>query len=390
MEFDRLRVLQVLRLAMNDAGDFVFMARAIELARRGRFTTHPNPRVGCVLVRDGVVVGEGWHERAGEPHAEIHALHAAGERARGATAYVTLEPCSHHGRTPPCAEALVDAGVIRVVGAMEDPDPRVSGRGFARLREAGITVESGLMQRQAEALNQGFIMRHRAGRPFVRSKLAMTMDGRVATARGESRWITSPEARSDVQRLRAQSDAVMTGIGTVLADDPSLNVRAEDLVASGMPPDRAAALPQPLRIIVDARLRAPASARIFRPPGRVLVAMAVAASPDIQSGHIEAVRFAAGQGRVDLEALLGFLAERRINEVLLEAGPTLNGAMLSAGLIDELVLYMAPKLLGDSGRGLFTLPGLDRLDQAIGLQILDVRAVGKDWRVTARIEKAGA
>ena len=367
-----------------DSADRPFMARAIDLAARGLYTTDPNPRVGCVLVRDGRVVGEGWHERAGGPHAEIEALRAAGGEARGATAYVSLEPCRHHGRTPPCTAALVEAGVARVVAAMEDPDPRNAGAGLAELRAAGVLAESGLLRTQAEALNPGFVMRHRRGRPYVRCKLAMTLDGRTATAAGESRWITGAAARRDVQRLRARSSAIMTGIGTVLADDPSLTVRPDEFSAEGAaghPPLR-----QPLRVVLDSLLRLPADARLLAQPGASLIATQEGRRrPEIEDRiGVEIERFAALQGRVDPHALLAALARREVNEVLLEAGPTLSGAMLNERLIDELIVYLAPALLGDTGRGLFTLPGLDRLAQALPLRIIDVRAVGRDWRITAR------
>lgn len=368
-----------MNLASFDATDRVHMARAIALAARGLHTTDPNPRVGCVLVRDGRVVGEGWHERAGGPHAEAMALQAAGEDARGATAYVSLEPCNHWGRTPPCTDALIRAGVTRVIAAMEDPDPRTAGGGLAALRAAGIEVICGLLEKEAAALNPGFIMRHRRGRPWVRCKLGVTLDGRTATATGESKWITGAAARRDVHLLRARSSAVMTGIGTVLADDPSLTVRIDDA-----PVER-----QPMRIIVDGSLRLPETARVLDGTAPTLVAGTLAAPqrPDLAArAGVEVVR--CGSGRVDLSALLSLLAARQINEVLLEAGPTLCGAMLEAGLVDELVLYVAPKLLGDAARGMFTLPGIDCLDRAVNLVIDDMRAVGDDWRIVARLSSA--
>jgi diaminohydroxyphosphoribosylaminopyrimidine deaminase / 5-amino-6-(5-phosphoribosylamino)uracil reductase len=378
---------------VSDARDRACMARALELARHGLYTTDPNPRVGCVLARDGEVVGEGWHEYAGGPHAEVQALRDAGGRAAGATAYVTLEPCRHHGRTPPCTDALIEAGIRRIIAAMPDPDPRTAGEGLAQLRAAGIAVESGLFAAEAEALNPGFVSRHRRGRPFVRCKLGMTLDGRVAAASGESRWITAAAARRDVQRLRARSSAIMTGIGTVLADDPALTVRAEELFAvdgnAGIDRSR---LRRPLRVIVDSRLRLPASARMLAQPGPVVIATAAECERAGLPGRegVEIRCFAAnGDGRVDLAALLAFLAGRHVNELLLEAGPTLSGAMVAAGLVDELVIYLAPKMLGDSARGLFTLPGLERLDQAIGVTVADVRAVGENWRITARLSKPG-
>lgn len=368
---------------MSDSIDRRHMARALELAARGLYSTDPNPRVGCVLVRDGHPVGEGWHERAGGPHAEVAALRAAGAEARGATAYVTLEPCRHHGRTPPCIDALLQAGVARVVVAMEDPDPRNAGAGLAALRAVGVQVESGLLAAQAEALNPGFVSRHRRGLPYVRCKLAMTLDGRTATASGESRWITGVDARRDVQRLRARSAAIMTGVGTVLADDPSLTLRLDELACGegqGVP------VHQPLRIVLDSALRTPGGARLLAQPGSTLIAtVADSASPGFAARpNVEVLSCAGADGRVDLRSLLAILARREVNELLLEAGPTLSGAMLRERLIDEIVLYVAPRLLGDAARGLFTLPGLDSLAQAQTLEIVDVRAVGGDWRIVAR------
>ncbi len=351
------------------------MARALTLARRGLYTTDPNPRVGCVIVRDGDIVGEGWHVRAGEPHAEVHALRAAGERARGATVYVTLEPCCHHGRTPPCTDALVQAGVARVVAAMPDPNPQVAAQGVAALAHAGITVDVGVLQAAAEALNPGFLQRMRGGRPWVRVKLGASLDGRSAMASGESKWITGAAARADVQRLRARSSAILTGSGTVLADDPALTVR--------MP----GASRQPLRVVVDGRLRMPPDAQLLAGDGPVLVAAAAdtPAAAQLRTRGADVVVLPSDAGRVDLPALLVELARREANEVLVEAGAGLNGALLAAGLVDELVLYMAPILMGDRARGLFHLPGLEKLADRVALEVQDVRAVGKDWRIVARI-----
>ncbi|MFA5531698.1 MAG: bifunctional diaminohydroxyphosphoribosylaminopyrimidine deaminase/5-amino-6-(5-phosphoribosylamino)uracil reductase RibD [Thiohalomonadaceae bacterium] len=354
------------------ADDHAFMARALQLAERGLETTSPNPRVGCVLVRDGRVVGEGWHEFAGGPHAEIVALREAGSAVQGATAYVTLEPCSHHGRTPPCADALVAAGVARVVAAMEDPNPKVAGNGLARLRAAGVQVASGLMAAQAEALNPGFAKRMRSGLPYVRVKSAMSLDGRTAMASGESKWITSEAARLDVQHLRARSCAIVTGVGTVLADDPAMTVR--------LPGHRR----QPLRVVVDAQLRTPPAARILR-GGALLATLTRDTDEALAAAGATLVPMPAKAGRVDLEALLRRLAEQEVNEVLVEAGAVLAGAFVSAGLVDELVIYLAPKLMGHGARGLFELPGLNTMAQALPLTISDVRAVGRDWRVTARV-----
>jgi diaminohydroxyphosphoribosylaminopyrimidine deaminase / 5-amino-6-(5-phosphoribosylamino)uracil reductase len=359
--------------------DHQYMAQALQLAEQGLYTTDPNPRVGCVIVQGGEVVGRGWHRRAGEPHAEILALAEAGERARGATVYVTLEPCCHYGRTPPCTDALIGAGVGRVVAAMRDPNPKVSGGGLARLRDAGIATEAGLLEEQASALNPGFVMRMAHGRPFVRAKLAMSLDGRTAMASGESKWITGAAARRDVQRLRARSSAILTGIGTVLADDPSLNVRLPG-------PDVHTEVRQPLRVVIDPRLSTPEGARMLRLAGRTLI---LTCSRDEEAGHRLKARGAevavvpADGDNVELSAALRHLAALEVNEVLLESGATLAGAMLRAGLIDELIVYLAPHVMGDGARGLFHLPGLERMEQRVGLQIRDVRAVGEDWRITA-------
>ena len=367
-----------MRAQPDRQSDSFWMARALQLAARGLTTTTPNPRVGCVLVKDGHLVGEGWHERAGCPHAEVHALRAAGSAAAGSTAYVTLEPCSHHGRTPPCADALVAAGVGRVVVAMQDPNPLVSGNGIARLRAAGIEVESGLMESAARELNIGFVSRMTRGTPWVRSKIAASLDGRTALANGISQWITGPEARSDVQRLRARSCAVLTGIGTLLADDPRLNVREPE------------GSRQPLRVVLDSRLATPPGARILR-EGPVLLYCAiedVAKATDLRGQGAEVVCLPGVTGQVDLVAMLADLGRRGVNEVLVEAGARLNGALLLAGLVDELVLYQAPQLLGDAARGLAALGVLDALDQRVELAWQDVRQVGRDLRITARVRNS--
>ncbi|MDD3353562.1 bifunctional diaminohydroxyphosphoribosylaminopyrimidine deaminase/5-amino-6-(5-phosphoribosylamino)uracil reductase RibD [Zoogloea sp.] len=356
------------------ADDYRWMARALELAARGLFTTTPNPRVGCVIVRDGRLVGEGWHIRAGEPHAEVHALAMAGDAARGATAYVTLEPCSHHGRTPPCADALVRAGIGRVVAAMEDPNPLVTGRGLARLREAGIATLAGVQEAEARELNIGFISRMTQGRPWVRLKVAATLDGKTALENGVSQWITGEPARKDAHRWRARSCAILTGIGTVRDDDPQLNVRA-------IPTER-----QPLRVIVDARLETPLNARILD-GGPVLVAGAVDQPERIaalQRRGAEVVVLPNSGGKVELSALMSELGRRGINEVLAESGFKLNGSLLREGCVDELILYLAPSLVGDAARGLFNLPALTCLGDKRQLVFQDVRQVGKDLRIIAR------
>ena len=372
---------------MFSAQDSIGMAQALRLAEQGLYGTSPNPRVGCVLVRDGEVVGTGWHQRAGEPHAEVHALRAAGEAARGATAYVTLEPCSHHGRTPPCAEALIEARVARVVVAVQDPNPEVAGAGIARLRAAGIAVECGLMETEARELNIGFFARMMRGMPWLRSKIAMSLDGRTALGNGKSQWITGDAARQDVQHWRARSCAVLTGIGTVLADDARLNVRG---IAHPMAMGSREGLRQPLRVVLDSRLRIPLEARVLYDGGDTLVYTAL---PDARKaallqdlGATVAV-MPDNKGQVDLPNVLRDLAQRGCNEVLVEAGSTLNGAWLRAGLVDELLLYLAPQLLGDMARGMAQLGELTSLEQRVGLKWQDVRQVGNDLRITARVKK---
>ncbi|MBS7559246.1 MULTISPECIES: bifunctional diaminohydroxyphosphoribosylaminopyrimidine deaminase/5-amino-6-(5-phosphoribosylamino)uracil reductase RibD [Pseudomonas] len=359
--------------------DAHYMARALELARKGRYSTHPNPRVGCVIVRDGQVVGEGWHVRAGEPHAEVHALRAAGELARGATAYVTLEPCSHHGRTPPCADALVNAGVARVVAAMQDPNPEVAGRGLQRLAQAGIDTHSGVLEAEARAINKGFLKRMEHGLPYVRVKLAMSLDGRTAMASGESQWITGPAARSAVQRLRAESSVVLTGADTVLADDARLTVRAAEL---GLDPEQTALAMSrpPLRVLIDGRLRVPLDAPFFK-AGPVLVATCAAVEEQYANGP-ECLIVPGPDGQVDLHRLLLELAARGVNEVLVEAGPRLAGAFAQQGLVDEYQIFVAGKFLGSSARPLLDWP-LAQMSEAPLLKIIEMRAVGDDWRVTA-------
>ncbi|HGG59188.1 MAG TPA: bifunctional diaminohydroxyphosphoribosylaminopyrimidine deaminase/5-amino-6-(5-phosphoribosylamino)uracil reductase RibD [Gammaproteobacteria bacterium] len=355
------------------------MARAHQLAARGLYTTDPNPRVGCVIARGDELVGEGFHIRAGGPHAEIHALRMAGDKARGATAYVTLEPCSHTGKTPPCADALIRAGVGRVVAAMEDPNPLVAGRGLERLREAGVETAVGLQAEQTRALNPGFIKRMRDGLPWVRVKLAMSLDGRTAMASGESQWITGEAARLDVQRLRARASAVLTGVGTVLDDNPSMNLRV-DAAWLGAADEPA----QPAHAIVDSRLRTPVDARILQTCDKVMIFHAPGVKRPAYPPLVETIAIEAAGSGIDLKAVLRELARRQVNECHVEAGATLAGGLLQAGLVDEIIVYMAPHLMGDAGRGLFHLPGLEAMRDRVALHIDDIRAVGDDWRIRAR------
>jgi len=372
---------------MNPRFDAQMMSRAIQLAKRGLYTTHPNPRVGCVISQGRDIVGEGWHQRAGEGHAEVHALRHAGKAARGATAYVTLEPCSHFGKTPPCAEALVKAGVARVVVAMQDPNPLVAGNGLKRLREAGIETEVGLLQSEAEALNPGFIKRMQQGKPYLRIKLAMSLDGRTAMASGESQWITGADSRSDVHRLRARSDAILTGIGTVQADNPSMNVRLSEADLTTLYQNNAAAiLPPPLRVVLDSQFSIDLQAKMLTLPGKTLI-IGTAQQPEKSKplknlDRVEIEVLEQQQGQVDLNAVMHCLGQREINEVLLEAGPTLAGAALQAGIVDEIVLYVAPHIMGSDARGLFHLPGLAKMADRIDLKTDEIRRVGDDIRVT--------
>ena len=357
------------------ATDYESMTRALQLAQKGLYTTHPNPRVGCVLVKEGQIVGEGWHEYAGGPHAEVNALQQAGDKAKGSTVYLTLEPCSHHGRTPPCSLALIEAGVSKVISAMQDPNPLVAGSGLSQLRDAGIEVVTGLLEDQARILNQGYIKRMQRGRPYVRHKLAMSLDGRTAMASGESKWITSASARDDVHRYRAQSDAILTGVGTVLADDPSLTVRIEGHER------------QPLRVVVDTNLSMSPEAKMLQLPGKTLVLTCSeneAAREALEKAGAEVKTMPYCATQVDLSSVLDQLGDMEINEVFVETGATLSGAMLRDGLSDEMIIYVAPTLMGDNARGLFRLPELENMSQKIDLDIIDVRMVGKDMRVTAR------
>ncbi|WP_166266389.1 bifunctional diaminohydroxyphosphoribosylaminopyrimidine deaminase/5-amino-6-(5-phosphoribosylamino)uracil reductase RibD [Marinobacter caseinilyticus] len=365
---------------MIDAQDAAFMAKAIQLAWRGRYSTHPNPRVGCVIARDGQILGEGWHERAGEAHAEALAISQAGPDARGATAYVTLEPCSHFGRTPPCARALIDAGVAHVFAATKDPNPTVSGRGLQQLRDAGIRVTEGLLADEATKLNPGFMKRMQTGRPHVRVKVASSLDGRTAMASGESQWITGADARQDVQRLRAMSDAILTGVGTVLADDPSLTVRRSDLGEIGLATEPAR---QPLRVIADRDARTPPGAQILH-GGNVQVfcsseALGTAPAQDLAALGVGMTGIGWRDDGVDLSQLLDALGDIGINELLVEAGPRLAGAFVAGRLVDELWLYQAPVFLGSEGRPTVTLP-LVKMADKVQWRVKERRQLGDDLR----------
>jgi diaminohydroxyphosphoribosylaminopyrimidine deaminase/5-amino-6-(5-phosphoribosylamino)uracil reductase len=364
---------------MFNETDHHWMARALELAARGLYTTTPNPRVGCVIVRAGEVVGEGWHARAGEAHAEVVALAQAGGRARGADVYLSLEPCSHFGRTPPCVDALIEAEVARVIVAMEDPNPQVDGRGLERLRASGIDVRCGLLRDEARELNVGFCARMTRGRPWVRVKVAASLDGTTALANGVSQWITGPEARADGHAWRARACAILTGIGTVRSDDPRLDVR---LVATER---------QPQRVLVDSLLAVDVDSRLVR-AGNLLIATAASGlaekERELRDHGCEIVHLPDRNGRVDLPALMRELSSRAFNEIHVEGGFRLNGALLAAACVDELLLYLAPTLLGP-GNGMFALPPLERLDDGAKLRITSVASVGADVRIVARFGGAG-
>ncbi len=365
------------------ADDHLYMTRALQLAEQGMYTTQPNPRVGCVIVKDGpkgkIVIGEGAHLKAGEPHAEVFALRQAGDKAKGATLYVTLEPCSHTGRTPPCAEALVKAGVARVVVAMQDPNPQVAGNGLALLESHHIEVTSGLMEVQARQLNPGFISRMTRNQPYVRSKIAASLDGKTALKNGASQWITSEAARLDVQHWRARSCAILTGIGTVLSDNPSMTVREIEVNR------------QPLKVIVDSQLQTPAEAKILQ-GGNVVIAFSQAnpeKEAELLAAGAELLCIPNSEGKVCLKTLLSHLASREINEVLVEGGEGLNGALTAQNLpeilIDELLIYYAPKLMGGSAKSMFAMPEFTNMNQAIALEILDIRQIGVDIRIRAKV-----
>ena len=359
------------------AAESAFMERALHLAKHGQYSAHPNPMVGCVLVKDGNVVGEGWHALAGEPHAEINALQAAGENARGATAFVTLEPCAHHGRTPPCSDSLIQAGVSEIVVARKDPNPRVDGKGLQALSDAGIPVRCGLMKSEVDSLLAGFLSRIERGRPYVRLKIACSIDGRIAMSNGQSQWISGDEAREDVQRLRARSGAIMTGIGTVLADDPSLTVRDASLNKQGT---------QPIRVVVDSKLRMPASAKMLRLPGITMIACGDEHKGQnlVDAGAV-LIKIAAKNGRLDLSAVLNQLALLQVNDLLVEAGPRLAGGLIEQELVDELIIYQAPHIMGSETLGMFTTPAWTELADRQALRIVETCLVGNDTRITAKL-----
>ncbi|MGI8560325.1 MAG: bifunctional diaminohydroxyphosphoribosylaminopyrimidine deaminase/5-amino-6-(5-phosphoribosylamino)uracil reductase RibD [Luteimonas sp.] len=365
------------------ATDHVHMARALRLAERGAYTTRPNPMVGCVVAHDDEVVGEGWHQRQGGPHAEVFALQAAGKRAEGATAYVTLEPCAHTGSTGPCTDALIEAGVVRVVAAMRDPFPEVDGKGFEQLRAAGIAVEHGLMETQARTLNRAWLSRIERGRPWVRVKLAMSLDGRTALANGDSKWISGEASRADAMRWRARSGALLTGSGTVLADDPQLTVRFETLFRErerGWDEGAAIEFVPPLRVVLDPGLATVARGRVRGGDAPTLYLHAADAKPPRGFSADHAV-VPSRNGALDLHAVLGLLAERQVNEVQVETGATLSGALLQAGLVDELLLYVAPVLLGDDARPLFQGLGIGEMEQRLQLRLVETRHLGDDLRL---------
>ncbi len=356
------------------ADDHLYMSRALRLAERGLYTTTPNPRVGCVIVKNGQIIGEGWHEKAGSPHAEVHALMQAGPASSGATVYVTLEPCSHHGRTPPCADALIGVGVARVVAAMQDPNPNVAGKGLARIKAAGIQVEHGLMTAEAHDLNAGFIKRMVYGHPYVRIKTASSLDGKTALSSGESKWITGDAARADVHALRARSCAILTGIGTVLADNPGMNVRGVETTR------------QPLKVIVDSRLQTPSDAKILQGAKTIIACVYPEAKKiaALEAAGAEILCLPGDDGRVNLHALLSRLAQKGMNEILTEAGPRLNGALIAQGMADEWVQYVAPCLLGSGARPLFDLPEPAAMQNRLNWKLHDQRMAGGDLKFVWR------
>lgn len=363
--------------------DYFWMAKAIRLAEKGRFTTSPNPRVGCVIVTaDNICVGEGVHIQAGTPHAEVHALRQAGAKAKNATAYVTLEPCSHFGRTPPCADALITSGVSRVVIAMTDPNPNVSGNGIKKLQDAGIEVVADILSAEAAALNPGFIKRMLTGKPYVRLKQGISLDGKIALANGVSQWITGPQARKDVQRYRAQSCAVLTGSGTVCSDNPSLLVRPSEADIKDYPLDT---FRQPARVVVSSQLELARHYQLFNDGHPTFIAT-TKAQADTQDGQF--IQVGEVDGKVDLNSLMLQLGAMQFNDVWVEAGPGLAGALLMAGEVDELICYQASKLLGDSAQDMVSLPQFSDLDQAITLSLAEVRQIGNDIKLSYHVRQA--
>lgn len=359
--------------------DIQYMSRALELARRGSYTTSPNPCVGCVIVKDGEIVGEGYHQYAGGPHAEVNALAQAGDKAKDAVCYVTLEPCSHYGRTPPCADRLIEVGVAKVVAAMVDPNPQVSGRGLKKLEDAGIEVHSGLLEADALALNPGFIKRMKGQGPFVQCKLASSLDGKTALKNGKSQWITASDARQDVQKYRAGACAIVSGADTVLVDDASLNVRWQY--------DENKAPRQPVRVIIDTQNRLNPALKLFSIDSPIILVRKTLDNQHQWPHFVEQVVVAQHNGKADLKALLSLLADKGLNQVWLEAGATLAGAFIEQGLVDELIIYQAPKLIGSHGRALLHLDEYTEMSQVLDLNLKDVRMVGQDLRITATIEK---
>jgi len=376
-------------MSSYSADDYRYMQRAITLAKRAHYTTSPNPRVGCVLVKNNRVVGEGFHQKAGQGHAEVNALAQAGNDAKGATAYVTLEPCSHYGRTPPCAEGLIKAGIVKVIAAMVDPNPQVSSKGLAMLEQAGIATSYGLLEQEAQDLNIGFVTLMSTGLPYVRCKLAASLDGKTAMASGESKWITSPEARQDVQRLRAQSCAIISGADSIITDDAQMTVRWSELgeLKSTYEEDD---IRQPVRVIIDSRNRVTPDLKLFKSSSPILLICHTIENIHqwphfVEQVSLPLVKSAQGEEKIDLAALLTFLAKRGLNDVLVESGQNLAGAFIEQNLVDELILYQAPKLMGADGKGLMNFPSIDKLSQAKTIKFTDVRMVGADLRITANI-----
>jgi len=369
--------------------DHQFMQHAISLARLAHYTTSPNPRVGCILVKNNVIVGEGYHQRAGLAHAEVNALAQAGENAKGATAYVTLEPCSHYGRTPPCAEGLINAGVKKVIAAMVDPNPQVSGKGLAMLEQAGIDTSYGLLEQEAQNINTGFVKLMTTNFPYIRCKLAASLDGKTAMASGESQWITSVQSRQDVQRLRAQSCAIISGADSVITDNAQMTVRWSELGELKNSYDKNT-IRQPLRVIIDSRNRITPDLKLFKSPSPILLICHTIENIHqwphfVEQVSLPLVKNAQGDNKIDLITLVKLLGGRGVNDILVESGQNLAGAFIEQDLVDELVLYQAPKLMGAQGKSLMNFPNITSLSQAKELNIKDVRMVGADIRITAKL-----